>query len=166
MTLTTHIIAAGALAKPFIGTIPPWGIFLIALFSHYLLDAIPHWDYGLRMLEKQKGMSDTLRPARSHALFSDIRNVSIDIALGGIMFFLFSGGAMTFSGLFTLASITLGAILPDALQPCYWIFRCFPFTYTQRFHTFMHARFSISGFPYSIPAQLLIIIFSLWFLTF
>ena len=45
MVFTTHAVVGGALAK-IIGA-DPIGAFAVGLASHYILDAIPHWEYSL-----------------------------------------------------------------------------------------------------------------------
>jgi hypothetical protein len=61
LTLTTHAIVGAAIAS----VIPAHPFFAIAaaFASHFLLDAIPHWDYPIR--------SDSVNPNVSAAMKYD-----------------------------------------------------------------------------------------------
>ncbi|KKW21186.1 MAG: hypothetical protein UY61_C0012G0009 [Candidatus Adlerbacteria bacterium GW2011_GWC1_50_9] len=61
MTLATHIVIAGAITRPIAGAHPAL-LFLVSLASHYLADAIPHWDYDIRSVpDEHKQNPDAIR---------------------------------------------------------------------------------------------------------
>ena len=51
MTSTAHALVAGAIAAKF--TDPPTAISL-ALVSHYIMDSVPHWDFGTNWRSRAK----------------------------------------------------------------------------------------------------------------
>lgn len=142
MTLATHILVAGALTKPFLGRVNGLTVFIISIFSHYLSDAIPHYDYKLLSIEWKEGQQKKdLEINREAKLVTiDLLNIAIDIAVGTAVLILSSRPEMNFSNLTTYSLIIAGSILPDALQPIFIMWKKFPMTPIQDFHDFWHAK--------------------------
>lgn len=138
MTLTTHIIVGGALATPFLasGNIP--GAFVVALASHYVVDAIPHWSYKMHSLELGEKREDRAFKQDKHEVLKDLGRVFLDVALGALILFLFLAPDITFLEILAFALIVVGAILPDGLQGVQLLYKAFPMPYVQRFHDFFH----------------------------
>ena len=146
MTLATHILVAGALVKPLAGSIPTSLLFATALASHYLSDAIPHYDY--KLISKDRSAPDNPKLKKDWRLITiDLARIFLDIAIGAaILYYLFP--SLPFFWVVT------GAILPDALQPLFWLYKKFPIKQTQAFHDFMHAELRLDFTAMAIFSQL------------
>ena len=116
MVLTPHALIGAALASavpehPLIG-------FFLGFVSHFILDAVPHWDYHLDFFE-------TNLLSRN-----DLIKLAADFVLGLSLVWLFVP---------TLIWGALGALTPDALQ---FIYRKTKFRFLaplQSFHLWIHA---------------------------
>jgi len=146
MTLATHILVAGALTRPLAGSIPASLIFVTALASHYIADAIPHYDY--KLLSKDRSDPDRPKLKKDWRLITlDLTRIFLDIAIGAtLLYFLFPS--------LPLSWVILGAILPDMLQPLFWLYKKFPIKQTQTFHDFMHAKLRLDLTALAIFSQL------------
>lgn len=133
MTLTTHAIAGAALAA-LVPEHPALG-FTAGFASHFLLDAIPHWDYAM--------LSEAINPKIAapftidRALVLDVLRIGSDMTLGLALAALFFATPHTAFAVFCGA---MGGILPDALQFLYGRFPHGPLARLQRFHEWIHAR--------------------------
>lgn len=140
MTLTTHAIVGAAIAS----VIPahPSLAITAAFVSHFLLDAIPHWDYPIRSDSVNPEVGATMK--YDGALLADILTIGTDAVLG-------IGLALLLLG--TPSSIALvlcgagAAILPDALQFAYVRLPREPLISIQRFHSFIHASWDLKARP-------------------
>jgi hypothetical protein len=131
MILSTHIVVGTAVAslfpnQPLIG-------FSAAFTSHFLLDAIPHWDYELssKKTNWDNRMEDDFNLDRRFV--NDLRKILTDIVAGALL----ATAGLAVSGhwsLTVLAAGIFGGILPDALQVVYVKFRHQPLTSLYRFH--------------------------------
>ncbi|MDO8493661.1 MAG: hypothetical protein Q7S19_03925 [bacterium] len=141
MTLATHILIAGAVTKPFLGQVNNLTIFGISVFSHYLSDAIPHYDYKLLSIEWKEGQkyNSKITP-NAKLIIADLLNISIDIAIGIAFLVLLTRPEANLSNLITYSLIIFGAILPDALQPIFIMWKKSPMNLIQTFHDFWHAK--------------------------
>ena len=102
MTATAHALVAGAIASKF--SDPGIASFL-ALTSHYVMDSIPHWDFGTNW---------RLRPKHVTGFFA------IAETTGGIILsYVFFGQHVPF---FTWALAVLAAVIPDWLETPWYIF--------------------------------------------
>ena len=102
MTATAHALVAGAIATRFSD---PVTASLLALTSHYIMDSIPHWDFGTNWRN---------RPKQNTGLFA-VAETSFGI---GVSYYFF--GQYVF---FTLWAITvLFALIPDWLETPWYIF--------------------------------------------
>lgn len=140
MILSTHAIV-GAAITTLMPSHPYLGI-SAAFASHFLLDAIPHWDYPIR--------SDSVNPRVAAAmkydgtLIADLLTIGADAVLGiALALFLLAR-----PGNFVLVLCGAGAaILPDALQFAYMRFPREPLVSLQRFHAWVHASRNLRGRP-------------------
>lgn len=158
MTLTTHIAIAAAVTHPFMGAHPAV-IFSIAVASHYLADAVPHWDYrlasmGSSTIPREKRWSGTVSTVRM-----DIVRAGSDALIGAILVFLVARPSDPVAIAWLVASI-IGGPLPDAMQGVYYIFK-HPrwLAPLQRFHDHMHSKVRLGYYPLiGIPFQLAILL--------
>ena len=131
MTLTTHAVA-GAVVIGFFPEHLALG-FLAAFASHFLLDAIPHWDYPIRSGSINPDIGARLTFDRS--LLYDMLAIGFDALLGITLSVIF------FTQFHSTEVVLLGAIggiLPDPLQFIYTRFRREPLASLQRFHEWIH----------------------------
>jgi hypothetical protein len=153
--LTTHAIVGAAIttlmpAHPYLGI-------SAAFASHFLLDAIPHWDYPIR--------SDSVNPHVAAAmkydgrLVADMLTIGTDAVLGMALALLLLSGR----GNFALVACGAGAaMLPDALQFAYMRCPREPLVSLQRFHTWIHASRSLRERPIlGVSAQMGLVVFFL-----
>ena len=161
MTLTTHAIAGAAIAT----TMPSHPIigFVLGFASHFVLDAIPHWDYKL---SSTTGNEDALKRDMvigGKGFFMDMFKIGSDVALGIILSFLLFGFALAsnFHDTQMLIAILCGAIggiLPDPLQFVYWKFRHQPMIALQTFHQWIHTDLKLTGRPVlGVSTQMLLV---------
>lgn len=138
MILTTHVIAGAALAAAMPNR--PLLAFATGVVSHFLLDAIPHWDYKLRSSRKDENnpLNDNIVMGRDFQL--DLIKISGDAFFGLTLSWFFFRSFFTGPlGLLTFAAGTIGGLLPDALQFAYFKLRSPWLTALQRFHQWIHA---------------------------
>jgi hypothetical protein len=159
MTLTTHAVVGAAIAAsmpnhPVIG-------FTLAFASHFVLDAIPHWDYPLssQKTDKVNRLNDDMIINKN--FFIDLLKIGIDMSCGFLLvlfFFTLHG-----SHLFWIPMIgATGAVLPDALQFAYFKWRHQPLIALQRFHLWIHAKRNFDdkpmiGIPFQIAVMVLVV---------
>lgn len=136
MVLTAHTITGVTIAslipdKPLLG-------FVLGFMSHFLLDAIPHWDYSRRSLkeDKENPLNDDMLIGKDFII--DLLKISFDGILGLLISYLIFGIYFKYS-LLVILSGAVGGMMPDALQFVYMKWRHEPLISLQRFHLFMHA---------------------------
>lgn len=129
MILTSHALVGAAIASLFPQS-PILG-FSGAFISHFMLDAIPHWDYPLK--------SDSINPSIGSKIvlnkpfFIDTITIGGDIVLGLLLSLVIFNDTPPWI-------IILGAsggILPDPLQFVYTRFKREPFITLQKFHAWI-----------------------------
>lgn len=152
MILSTHIIVGGLIG----GTSKNyfWAA-MLALASHYLLDAIPHWDY---LTAKFKDATSSNKKFFKEKYFwVDFLKIAIDIAIGIIvLFFLVRGKNLNYY------QITIGvffAILPDPLQFISWTFKLAPLRYTDKIQAMAHS-LKEPGIVPGLLVQIVVVILS------
>jgi hypothetical protein len=155
LTLTTHAIVGAAIAS----LLPthPYLAVSAAFASHFLLDAIPHWDYPLRSDSMNPGVVAAMK--FDSAVLADVLTIGADAMLGlGLALLLLAR-----PGDFALIICGAGAaILPDALQFAYMRFPREPLISLQRFHCWIHASRNLSGRPVlGLSAQISLVVFVL-----
>ncbi len=155
MTLATHIVIAAAVTKTFASAHPILGFFA-ALATHYLADAIPHWDYPVGSAPRDPTTGEVKKTFQRQAFLRDVRNAGIDFGVGSAIFFLASPPTGTMHTLAMLAIIA-GAVLPDAFQGLYIAKKWGFLEAIQRVHDIFHTKIRLGPFPLiGIPLQLLI----------
>lgn len=164
MVLCTHAFVGGVLAAS-VGADPASAL-AIGAISHFVLDAIPHWDYF--------GFLRSAKPDRENFLntdmevgrhfFRDLLILGGDVLVGVIFLSLIVLGK---EHLWLAASLgALGGLLPDAMHFVYFKIRKEPFRSLERFHHFIHADESDFKMKKGLTLQLFIVIifasFLLW----
>jgi hypothetical protein len=159
MTLTTHAVVGATIASA-LPSHPLLG-FVLAFSSHFLLDAIPHWDYALSS-HKSDGsnrMNDDMMIDK--VFFTDLMKIGFDMLCGVlivILVFTLHGPHILWLPLVGVA----GATLPDALQFAYWKYRHQPLISLQRFHIWVHAKKDFNKRPFlGITFQIIVVALSI-----
>jgi hypothetical protein len=137
LTLTTHAIVGGAIVS-LMPVHPLLGV-CMAFASHFLLDAIPHWDYPIRSASMNPEIAGSMKYDR--ALFADMVTIGADALLGIVL------ALILFATQRIIILVLLGAcagILPDALQFAYMRFPRQPLASLQRFHQWSHTSHKLS----------------------
>lgn len=152
MILTTHAVVGGAIIK-FMPHHPAAGL-LLAFASHFVLDALPHWDYHLDSYKYNKKYPLKSVIYLNKKFLGDLMKMGLDGTLGLIL------SIIMFSP--SLPWVALGAIsamLPDFLQFVYLQIRREPFIILQRLHIWTHSKHRIEKFSFAgIISQIVIII--------
>lgn len=136
MILAKHAIAGAAVAsltpnEPLIG-------FATGFLSHFILDAIPHWDYSLdsKKEDENNPMNDDMIINR--AFTKDLLKISFDGIVGILVSYLIFYFFLKISVVVILCG-AIGAMIPDALQFVYMKWRHEPFVSLYRFHLWIHS---------------------------
>lgn len=161
MTLASHAVI-GAAAAGMVAHEPVLGLFF-GFSSHFLADAIPHWDYHLESLRRNKERLLDSDMELGTPFLRDLFRIGCDMLLGFVLVWaLFRPDAFIFLSLMLGA---FGGILPDALQFAYFKIRREPLVSLQKFHMWIHARVRIHSVAIGLPLQigsvaLLVLLFS------
>jgi hypothetical protein len=109
LTLTTHAIVGAAIAS----VIPAYPTLAIAaaFASHFLLDAIPHWDYPISSDSVNPNVAAAMKYDR--ALLVDMLKIGTDAMLGMALALLLLARPSNFALVLCGAA---AAILPDAFN--------------------------------------------------
>ncbi len=137
MTLTTHAMVGVAAAS----FAPSHRVlaFSLAFLSHFLIDAIPHWDYHLVSHHYEGDDMMTVDMPFGIKFLGDLVKIGFDFILGWVFSFLIFGLFITLSpALITIGIV--GGMLPDFLQFAYMKFRHEPLVSLQRFHMWIHTK--------------------------
>jgi len=158
MILITHAIV-GAAAGRLVSN--PLLSFVLGLVSHFLIDAIPHWSYGLASVildEKNPLKKDMVIDRHS---IKDFVFIGIDFCSGIILAVFIFQGKINFTDVpLPLLCGALGGVFPDALQFVYFKIRRQPLIAIQKLHIwfhFNHVKDNVS-LPYGILSQTIVII--------
>lgn len=156
MTLTTHAIVGAAAAKLF----PQHYLaaFAAGFLSHFLIDAIPHWDYELRSAKKDPENHLNNDMVFGFNFVLDILNISFDFFLALTLPFLIFGSNEFSQSVILLMGIA-GGTLPDALQFIYFKWRHEPLISLQKFHGWIHAESKIADWKLGVSLQFILIAF-------
>jgi hypothetical protein len=135
MTLTTHAIVGAAAARVF--SFHPVAAFFAAFASHFLIDALPHWDYKLRSArhDDQNPMNDDM--AINRDFFVDLIKIGCDAFLGLLLSYIIFQPSGDYQ-LWIIGLGVFGGILPDPLQFLYFKWRHEPMVSLQKFHIWIH----------------------------
>lgn len=144
MILSTHAIAGAAVSA----LLPhhPVLAFCAAFGSHFVLDAIPHWEYRIRSY-----IEDPKNPLKADmvlnkAFLIDLAKIGVDFSAG--IFFsvlVFQAWGAPFNWNIVIGAI--GGMVPDFLQFAYWKLRIKPLQLLQRFHIWIHAKKKLNNTP-------------------
>lgn len=136
MILTNHAITGAALAsltpnQPLVG-------FTVGFLSHFVLDAVPHWDYYLASFKE-----DGDNPLNDDVILNgdflkDILKIGLDGIIGLSLSYLVFVLYFKISIVAVLCG-AIGAMMPDALQFVYMKWRHEPLKSLQRLHRLVHA---------------------------
>jgi hypothetical protein len=138
MILVTHAVVGGAVASLFPSH--PIIAFFAGFFSHFILDAIPHWDYKILSSYANPDISTTSEVTKVDKYFGfDLLRIGADVLLG-VLIILFVWHPTTLVQLEILALGVFGGILPDFLQFVYTRFPHQPMILVQKFHDLMHLK--------------------------
>ena len=138
MILTSHAIIGVVAASAFPSH--PVLAFSVAVVSHYIMDAIPHWEYDLLSSKKDRNNPLNNDITIGKDFLRDLKKISADIfisVLASFIIFYFIG--LGESILILIAGIA-GGIAPDILQFAYFRFRSEPFKSLYIFHYWIHSR--------------------------
>ena len=143
MILVTHAILGGAIGA---ATGNPFLAFFTGFISHFVLDAIPHWDYhissGRTNSETDFTKNDIVINKES---VGDILKIGLDFFGGIIIAYLLFRNGNTLDWAVLLGA--LGGTTPDFMQFLYYKLRLKPLFWLQKFHLFMHAEKSLKHYP-------------------
>ena len=131
MILSTHAVVGAAIAT----LLPrdPVLVFAAGVASHFVIDAIPHWDYPLRGISVGRSQVGAIRV--NSALLRDACLVALDACAGLAMaIWLFAHSAP----IWIIAIAAFAAMLPDPLQVVHRLYPHEPLRTLQRFHEWIH----------------------------
>ncbi len=146
MTLATHAVIGAALAST-MPTHPVAGVCL-AFASHFVLDALPHWDYHLRSSHEDKAnpLNNDLTIGRD--FYFDLIKIGFDGLLGLVVGY----------WLFHQPWGAIAAMFPDFLQFVYFKTRLTVVGWLQRFHMWIHTDRKIKNRPvFGIALQVFLV---------
>ena len=132
MILSTHAVVGAAIAT----LLPrdPVLVFAASVASHFVIDAIPHWDYPLRGIRVGRSHTGAIR--LNGALFRDLSLIGLD-AFAGLALAVLLFAQVTPVWIIMIAAC--GAMLPDPLQFLHRLYPREPLRTLQRFHEWIHS---------------------------
>jgi hypothetical protein len=138
LILSTHAIVGGAIGS----LLPSYPVAagLLGFASHFLLDAIPHWDYPIRSGFVNPAVGGRMECNR--ALLLDAATIGTDGLIG------LAASLLLFATPEAMWAVLLGAcaaMLPDPLQFVQSHLPREPLRSLQRFHRWMHTNKQMSG---------------------
>jgi hypothetical protein len=151
MILSTHAIVGAAIAS-FLPS-HPTAAFVLGFGSHFVLDAIPHWDYPIRSASVNPEIGAPVTFDR--ALLTDVVVIGSDGLLGIL------GALLLFAwsdGLWSILLGAFGAMLPDPLHTIHAHFPREPLRTLQRFHRWIHTDKEIKkGVILGVGSQIMLV---------
>jgi hypothetical protein len=154
MILSTHAIVGAAVAS-LMPDHPALG-FASGMATHFVIDAIPHWDYPLRAISVKPNTGSAVR--MNWCLCRDLGLILTDACVGlAIALWLYATPAAEISVLLG----ALGAMLPDPLQLAHRLYPREPLRTLQRFHVWMHTSQKLA-WPIGVSSQLSFIALVVW----
>ncbi len=160
MILFTHAVVGGAVGS--VIQSHPVLAFGAGFLSHFLLDAIPHWDYklesGTSITPQNKLQGDF--SINKQFLF-DLIKIGTDMLSGFVITYVFIYGNILNPQDFFGGNIfwgLVGGVLPDFLQFAYYKTKKEPLTSLQKFHIWSHSSIRLHDWYILGPTiQLLIV---------
>lgn len=142
------MVVATAVALPVLHN--PAAAFAVGLASHYVVDAIPHWDWPLKSLEKkpEEGHFASSVNFSFGAISIDMLRLAMDTSMGIIALaavYMIAGGSWS---LVALVAAAFGGVLPDGLQFLFFASRSRALAYHQHFHDLIHTEIKIPHTQY------------------
>ncbi len=138
MTLSVHSVVGAGLS--IVARANPLTAFVMGFLSHFVLDAIPHWDYPLRSATNSSTSSiEDMRVGKDFVF--DLLKIIADAILGlAVVMFVFQPEFYSFSDIITSGIFwgVVGGMAPDFLQFVYFKFKIQPFISLQHFHSWIH----------------------------
>lgn len=163
MILSTHILIAAAVAKP-LASVHPAAAFIAALASHYLSDAIPHWDYTLHSIENKDDPEKRQWSVDRTLLLKDFFRYATDAFIGAALVALLMRPS-SWHELWWFLAVVIGGALPDFLQALQmlriplgrWLHP------HQLFHDWIHTKIKLGPYPLiGIPLQAIIALIAIY----
>ncbi len=147
MVLFTHAVVGGAIGA--VTRTHPVLAFTLGFVSHFVLDALPHWDYPLESSREHES-GDHLKGdfVLNHKFLFDLIKIGTDLLLGIVIVYLFfSADILNPSAFLTQGTFwgMIGGILPDFLQFAYYKIKREPLTSLQKFHIRVHTNKRFDG---------------------
>lgn len=102
MTATAHALVAGVIVQSVPDTATAS---ILAIASHYIMDSIPHWDFGTNWRFRPKTLTGLFAIADTLAAFT-------------LAYILFAGKV----GFVPITIVTIASLLPDWLETPWYIF--------------------------------------------
>ena len=144
MTLTAHAITGAALAsltpsQPLLG-------FAVGFVSHFVLDAIPHWDYKFASMKRDENnrLNDDMVINKDFA--KDLLKISLDCLIGFLVTYFIFVFYLKYS-IFVILCGVAGAALPDLLQFVQMKWKHEPLNSLRRFHVWIQSWISLDDKP-------------------
>jgi hypothetical protein len=134
MILSTHAVVGGAIASLFPSH--PILVAVLGFTSHFVIDAIPHWDYPLKSISVKPNANNWALKI-NRPLFRDLALIGFDACIGIVLTLLL------FASPSTIGVVALGALagmLPDALQIVHSLYPREPLGTLQQFHRWIHTK--------------------------
>lgn len=141
MTLSVHSVVGAGLSV--IARANPLTAFIVGFLSHFVLDAIPHWDYPLKSASGGRSASMYEDMIIGKDFVFDLLKIVADALFGiSLVLFVFEPEFRSLSDILTSGIFwgVAGGMAPDFLQFVYFKFKKEPFMTLQRFHTWIHDR--------------------------
>lgn len=161
MTLTTHALVGAAAAQLF--PQHPYAAFAAGFVSHFVIDALPHWDYSDYLPSIRKNPIDPLATTigGGRQFVRDALIVGADALLGAFLsVVIFSYGVFHSAVPIVLIGAAAG-IYADFLQAVYFKWRASAFVLEplQRFHTWVQKGKTLYVTPaYGLLLQALLVL--------
>ena len=111
-------MTVGATVAQILAPWPPLAL-IMALLSHYILDAFPHWDYHLSSVEKSSALEIGVTKTSKTKILIDLSKIALDALLGAIIVLIsFHFLVINIAWWLILPAMFL-AVLPDISQAFY-----------------------------------------------
>jgi hypothetical protein len=140
MILATHAIVGAAVAGAGPGAV---SAFFLGFGSHFLLDALPHWDYNLSSRQENPVNRLNDKIEQNTAFFLDLVKLSFDFGIGAVLVFRFLTPVIGNPWIVWFG--VLGGVLPDFLQFIYFKLRWPILVRLQQFHYRVHTNYHLAG---------------------
>ena len=131
MILISHALIGASAAR--IISSNPLAAFIVGWASHYVADAIPHWQYHLKSLMKEPGSDRT-----TIGMARDITYVGLDFGIGILLPIYFFSGLGNGNSFLSIVLGAFGGMFPDALQFFHWLVPKGLLDIHQKFHDWVH----------------------------